>query len=322
MKFNRSILASGLCAMIVCGCEAQSGTVTPVPVAQGRMHRASGSWIERGSSGADLLYIANQTASTGGPGNVYIYTFSSGALVGSLSGFQNPWGICSDSAGNVFVTDYDAADIVEYAHGGTSPIRTLSDTHQPIACSVDGRSGNLGVANSDLTVNIYQKAHGVGQTYSVGFSPKWAAYDTAGNLFVDGIGNPFRVAELPRGGDTFVNVLLEGHTRGFPPAGLQWNQNELVLGSANPYQYGCCGKVFRYTIASGVGQKVGFHKIPGELENFAISGSKIVVADGGDYVQVYDYPSSKTALLTIKEPQYFSYGVTVSLAPTASRIRK
>jgi hypothetical protein len=44
-----------------------------------------------------------------------------------------PFGECSDSAGDVFVAAYanssmNSSTIYEYAHGGTSPVATLSDS--------------------------------------------------------------------------------------------------------------------------------------------------------------------------------------------------
>src|SRR5580704_9380706 len=97
--------------------------------------------ISGGSSSA-LLYISSPSN-----GNVYFLTYPKGKLVGTLTGFQEPFGLCSDTAGNVFIPDSEAGDVVEYAHGGTSPIVTLNDVgYLPADCSVDPLTGNLAVA--------------------------------------------------------------------------------------------------------------------------------------------------------------------------------
>jgi hypothetical protein len=277
------------------------------------------SWIRQSSSSGSLLYISARTYISG-PGAVYIYSYPSGTLVGTLTGFIDPYGICSDKTGNVFVTDYGANDIVEFSHGGTSPIQTLADEDSPIGCSVDGKTGNLAVSNSYSTVSVFKKAQGNPQTYSVTFSPRFIGYDDDGNLFVVGSDNPFPVAELHKGASAFQSVTLDRRTRDFGPAGLQWNEGDLVLGSANPEQYGCCGKDFRFAISGSVGQQVGKHKVPGELVNFFINGSTIIVVTGGFAINVFDYPASKAILMTIKGPAN-SFGITISVAPTHSRVR-
>jgi len=286
---------------------------TPIdsPAVRGQSAARSGSWMLPDASTGDLLYVANK-ANDSGPANVYVYSYSDGTLVGTLTGFVNPQGLCTDESGNVFITDEDGYDIVEYAHGGTSPIQILTDPQEPTACSVDVKSGNLAASNHENSASVYKHATGVPKTYAVPFRAFFAAYDSRGNLFIDGYANPFAVVELIKGGSSFQNVTLEGHTRNFLPAGLQWNAGQLTFGSSNPPQYACCGRFFRYKIAGGTGEKTGSHGIRGSLADFYIYGSNVIVTDGGNSFSVYSYPTGKTPLQTIKEPGHSAYGVTVS----------
>ena len=53
---------------------------------------------------------------------------------------------CSDSKGNVFISG--GTEVVEFAHGGTTPIATYSIAYYPATgCSVDPESGSLAVVN-------------------------------------------------------------------------------------------------------------------------------------------------------------------------------
>ncbi len=309
-------LSVAFAVLVGCGGQAAPGALPERrAVAQ---HLIARSWMLADLSGNDLLYVAN-TASDSGPANVYAFSYPDGTLVGTLTGFVNPKGICADKSGDVFITDEDGYEVVEYAHGGTSPIQVLADAHEPTSCSVDMKSGKLAVLNRDHSASVYKHAAGAPTTYATPFMPYFAAYDNRGDLFIDGYANPFAVAELVKGGSSFQSVSLEEHTRGFQPAGLQWNVGLLALGSANPYQYACCGRFFRYDIAGSIGVKTGSHGIRGSLSDFYIYGSNVIVTDGSSSIDVYSYPRGKTPIQTIKEPGHTSYGVTISIAQTHPR---
>jgi hypothetical protein len=169
-------------------------------------------------------------------------------LLGKLTGFGFPYGECTDKAGDVFVVDWAKADIVEYAHGGASPIATLNDPgYYPIGCSVDPTTGNLAVANFGgicLTcsppgnVAIYQNASGSPTLYTYQ-SPAYyfpPGYDNKGNLFVEiqTTAGQNLLAELPSGGSSFTTISLSGWTINFP-AGVMWD-GSYVAGSDQEYK--------------------------------------------------------------------------------------
>lgn len=69
-------------------------------------------------SAQDLLYVSSAN------GDVYVYTYSGGQLLGKASGLIQPVGECVDTDGNVFVAAYanysfTSSNIYEFAHGGT-----------------------------------------------------------------------------------------------------------------------------------------------------------------------------------------------------------
>jgi hypothetical protein len=69
-------------------------------------------------------------------------------------------GDCSNRTGDVFVPNN--TEVFEYAHGGTSPIATLSlPGNSGAACSIDPSTGNLAVvfSGSDADVAIFPKCH-------------------------------------------------------------------------------------------------------------------------------------------------------------------
>jgi hypothetical protein len=121
------------------------------------------SWMAPDAKKQDLLYISDVSDN-----EVTVYSYPSGKLEGTLTGFEVPTGLCSDKAGDVFVTDFEASEILEYAHGGTTPIATLSDPGQwPSGCSVDPMTGNLAVSNDEtpsvgegnLAIYAHARAH-------------------------------------------------------------------------------------------------------------------------------------------------------------------
>src|SRR5271166_2288634 len=178
-------------ALAVSGCAGSQPAFAPglspqsgMPAMHLRPQRRS--WMAPNVAGQDLLYVSN------GNGEVTVYRYWQHTLVGVLTDFTQPMGECADSSGNVYITDYAAKQILEYAHGGKSPTKTLNDSpDSPYACSIDPSTGNLAVANNDGTsqqgnIAIWTKASGSPAYYtnSLLFNFEGCAYDDKGNLLV------------------------------------------------------------------------------------------------------------------------------------------
>ena len=119
LRFDRRALGAGLAVAMLAGCGgAQSAMSRTIPRNAGpASHGVHKSWMKPGSSGGDLLYV------TVGGGDIDVFTYPGGALMGTLTGLQHPLGMCSDANGNVWITNTNGSSgyVLEYAHGGTSP---------------------------------------------------------------------------------------------------------------------------------------------------------------------------------------------------------
>jgi hypothetical protein len=228
----------------------------------------------------DLLYVTNYTM-------VDVFSYPQGELEGELTGFSSASGSCTDSKANVYIADYNENTIVEYAHGGTQPIRTLRVPGSgPSSCAVDPGSGDLAVTvagtvtgvGADLA--IYRKAKGRPKIYAdpaiSGYA--YCAYDNAGNLFVDGTpasgyGYDFELAELPRQAKSLEAVNLEGGVSW--EGGLQWDGQYLVVGQpVRP-------EIQHYSISGGYGTLVGTTVLTGayDARQFILAGKKAIVVN-------------------------------------------
>lgn len=173
-------------ALMLAGCNgaidglgASPGTTRSV-LAADRTHHG-GSWMAEGITSQDLLYVSNED------GVVNVYRYWQHTLTGVLTDFTQPMGECVDAAGDVFVTDYYAKTLVEYAHGGKKPIKTIDDSpNRPMGCAVDRLSGNLAVANfnqgyGEGNLSVYLHGKGKPTVYAGDFTA--CVYDDRGDLF-------------------------------------------------------------------------------------------------------------------------------------------
>ncbi|MBV9699272.1 MAG: hypothetical protein JO078_04010 [Candidatus Eremiobacteraeota bacterium] len=285
---------------------------TQAPAARSVAER---SWMSPDAKRKDLLYVSDENTN-----DVYVYSYPQLVLKGTLTGFNAPFGECVDKDGSVFIANDNASQILEYAHGGTSPVATLSDPgYYPRGCSLDPVTGNLAVANivgSSLTqgnIAIYKGAKGSPSAYYSDpkvYNVYGCAYDVAGNLFVPGenqASSAFAFAELPHGAKKFTNISLDVPIR--YAGGVQWDGKYVAIGDgySNIYQFSIKGKR---------GTKVGdtvLNGYPRDAE-FWIQGSNVVVPDSGrKRVDVFPYPGGGSPVSHIKG---FSYptGAVVSTA--------
>jgi hypothetical protein len=279
------------------------------------LRSANASWIAPDAKNQDLLYLSDY-----GDGTVRVYTWPKAKSVGTLSGFRRATGECVDPAGDVWITSYVSAEIVEYAHGGTTPIATLSDPGEyPISCSVDPTTGNLAVGNIETTGNgqgsvaIYPGAQGTPTLYADPSIDRvfFIDYDGKGNLYVDGRPNSsggFVFAELPKGGGSFTDITLD-QSIGMP-GGVQWNRNEVVVGDQQaPY-------IYRFRITGSSGTETGDTPLNGgdDVVQFCIQGKKVVApnADSGN-AMLWTYPAGGSATKTI-DGLNLPFGAVVSKA--------
>jgi hypothetical protein len=242
-----------------------------------------------------LLYVTDYYADA-------VQVYRDDALVGTLTGFRGPDGICNDRSGDVWITNNLGASVVEYAHGATAPTAKLRDPKvYPLGCSVDPTTGNLAVANIYATngthgsVAIYAGAQGSPAYYS---DPEmyyvyFCGYDGSGNLFVDGrnTSGGFQFAELPKGSSTFRNITLSGGTIYFP-GNVFWDGTYVAVGDQQ-YQSEASSAIYRTTGAGGqivsVVQMLGAQDVIG-FYIFSPTRSLIAPDAALNDVGLYKYP--------------------------------
>ncbi len=258
------------------------------------------SWTLPEAKSQALLYVAD--AGTGSQAAVDVFSFPGLKLVGKLSNGYRPFGDCVDAGGNVYVVD--GPQVVEYRHGSSTPIRTISGPSESglsfnWSCAIDPSTGNLAVVTDDYgyfgNVYVYQHASGTPTEYGL-FTvliPSNCTYDPHGDLFVVGettISNPPAVNELRSGKRTF-GILHANDLQSLDGSGgAFWYGGQLVFGENGAYdaQYKIGGA--RDNRASQVGQT----PIPGvgsfHTGFFIVNGRLIQPSTNPNSVFVYTYP--------------------------------
>jgi hypothetical protein len=181
-------------------------------------------------------------------------SYQTGKVVGALN--VPGYGLCSDKKGDVFVLDDISYVIVEYAHGGTSPLQMLDNGDYALGCSVDPVSGNLAVTDATSGtggVLIYPNAQEAPQGYSDSdvYVFGLCGYDARGNLFFGGIGEtqPNLLAELPKGGSIITNFTLGDRLDAL--GGVQWDGKYITL--TDPPKH----EIYRLSLGKSSGKVVG-----------------------------------------------------------------
>jgi hypothetical protein len=240
-SLGRCALSSCVVVALLAGC---GGSQSPIG-APGAMPRSSAiathaergkSWMLSAASRHDLLYISSEDHES-----VYVYTYPRGRFVGTLTGFIEPFGECTDPAGDVFITDKNSSSgtgtIYEYAHGGTTPIAVLSDPEVALGCAIDPTTGNLAVSGGGVA--IYQHASGNPTMYdSSEFQFYYCGYDDQGNLYLSGTngqyGDQAQLVRLARGSSDFEQISLNAKLyTGTQWPSVQWGGRHLTV-TSNP----------------------------------------------------------------------------------------
>jgi hypothetical protein len=329
LRFVRRALGAAAAASMLVACAAsQLSGATPasLPTVAGTsvLSASMRSWISSGAQNGDLLYVSDAN------GAVYVYSYPAAKLVGTLTGFKGPAGLCSDRAGNVYVVDTPAVAVLKYAHGGKKPIEVLHVYgYYPQGCSVDATTGDLAVANyasnpqlGPGSVTIFRKGRGMGTSYQASNFNEYffCGFDAKGNLFVDGTNagtTQTELAELPHGGASLTGITLKQNLGPFPGA-VQWDGKYVALEDATT------NALYRIKVTGSNGTVAGTLRFKGDrsslLAQFWIAGSTIVVPYGVvkrtvRKIGFWPYPAGGAAAKSIQAPTGASelFGSTVSV---------
>jgi hypothetical protein len=182
-----------------------------------------------------------------GTHEAYMFDVTTLALTGTITGFVQPQGECSDNKGNVWITDAQAQTTYEVSHEGRLE-NELSANGYPVSCAWDPTTGNLavtdqiGASGGGGYVAIY-KTGSAPISYSI---PKvyyynFVGYDASGNLFVDGrtTRGVFALMEMPKGTAKIQIVKVKGG-KIYYPGMVQWDASasDLIVGDQS------CGNVY------------------------------------------------------------------------------
>jgi hypothetical protein len=318
MNLRMGSLALLTMVMFVLAACGGSGTTSAVPqnaMAQSQPHQMSG-------SSGDLLYAG------AGANRVFVLSYPEGKLVGRLSISSRAWGLCSDTDGNVFVTE-DSGAVVEYAHGGTSPINALS-ARGAFSCSWDPSTGNLAVVERPNSIAIFSGASGTAQTYTdASFNEfNYCAYDDKGNLFATGqVNGPYQyaLAEFDTGSGSFKTITLNERVDFLDD--LQWDGKYLAI---DDFYY--TGTIYRVRVSGSSGTIEGTTSLGGAqfygfwtwLKNGTFISPIYTGYDKDSLMDFWSYPSggNPKKKLPNRVGVRRIWGITVSVAPSGARIHR
>ena len=237
------------------------------------------------------------------------YSFPAGQLVGTISGISSAQGECTSkkSHGKWWVVATGSNQVLEFAHGGTTPIATINiSAGVPASCAVDNGTGNLAVTmiNNDNVV-VYARGSGSGTTYAAPFQPFFSGYDSKGNLFVDGSGQT-PLAELAKGGSAFIPISTD-QTIVFS-GGVQWDGHYLAVGDQET------SDVYRFNVSGSSATLVGTTPLNGgNAGGFWIQKHRLVTSQSGD-VDLWKYPAGGSPVKQIAGGFYGPLSMMVSTA--------
>jgi hypothetical protein len=298
-----------LVATMLGGCASPSQLAVPAGTAPGASHRTTKS--------PDLLYVSDV-----GKNEVFVFSYPQGSLVQTLQGFSSPVRLCSDTAGNVFITNTNARDILKYAHGGSNPIATFRDPgYLPTDCAVDPTTGTLAVTNygpsgsNTGSIAIYKNGKGQAKILHAPGAQGYlfCTYDTAGNLYVDALNYTYDLLmlELPKGSTKFKKILLNQLLQAW--GGVQWDGKYLAIsdGSSTVYDFAIKGTKGTKIRTVSLGTAIN-------VVQFWLDGSTLIGPDGPNGakhdVGLWNYPQGGSPTLRIGDGVLENpSGATVSL---------
>lgn len=314
--------ALGVSAVLIAACGGAHTPLGAVPEAGAR----SESWMLPEAKAQDLVYVSQTGPSKP---STYVLSLPRGDLVGHLNVSGS---LCSDNAGNVWIAEgsnrYEKGKLLEYAHGGEKPIRTLRASNlSPWACAVDPTSGNVAAADGGHEIDIYKSGNTRPEVVTnKNLNLIDVTYDNSGTLLILGGAvikshQKLEVAELPKGA-TKIKLLRGFHTGILGHSGFQWEDKNLTLGDAlNEGGH----EIYRYEAGRRIKSRGVVELANGDfayLARYWIQGSKAVATawcGSGTCAPIflYNYPAGGEPIKELGEGivPWQGGAVTISVAP-------
>lgn len=199
------------------GSRVQSSAPALLPWARLPMH-ANGK--------STLVYAADSRT-----GYVNVYDYSTGAQVGTIAGKFLFSAGCVDAKGDVYIAT-GSGEVIEYAHGGTTPLTTYSPGGDLVGCSVDSEGDLAVTASSPGIVTIYEKGNPRrSKTYSNSECEITSAFGYDNKSDVIGLGsyNSVFVCAVLHGAKAETTLATSGITVK-APNGSMWDGKYIEVG--------------------------------------------------------------------------------------------
>lgn len=231
----RFVLNIVIGAAMLAGCDASrpitiSGVVPPDQPGEVRAD-GSKSWMKPSASKA-LLYFDDDTTD-----DTYVYEYPSGKLVGKLTGFHDPQGMCVDQKGDIYSTNPQVGLLLEYAHGGTRAINIYERPDSGLGgCSVGANGDVAATGRGDVCIWKGGIAAGsptcIDGNESIGCAGlSTFGYDHDGDLIGVGTARRGRITAcmIPVGKSTMEKLSTSGMKSNFSPTGTAWDGKYITL---------------------------------------------------------------------------------------------
>lgn len=302
---------AGLCAVLgmLWGCAGSQPSTAAgafVPPEQALSVRHAQAPAIHGSTDGSLIYATDGS-------KIYVYSYPAGTLVTQITKYFGPYGACGDSAGNVYVMTHIGSGrhnerVEKFAHGGTTAISSIAVPRNSSDCAVDPNSTDFAVAGTS-GLWVYAGGKGPPHLYSDPnfFFVESCVYDNAGNIFLSGISvySKFILAELPKGGDSLVDIATDIKTD--DPTALRWDGEHLAVIIIPDRRGGA--QVKQLEISGSSARSVGkVHIFPTKHGYFRhpygwIDSNLFFWTYSYEYLGVWDYSQGGKPLLAKKVPQ-------------------
>lgn len=342
-SLGRTAFGIGAAIAILAGCAGQAG-VPSGGTPSGRVPP-----VRRAASSQDLLYVDDSGVDYS-RSYVLGFTYPQGKHVATLTGFHRLAGECSDAGGDVFVVapgeeSSNPTTVYEFAHGGSTPIATLSEPGLGLGCAIDPTTGNLAVANPYDGSNPYTKGYGDVAIFAgaqgnptMYYSSQFPAfyycgYDDEGDLYlsVSSGSDGYELASLAAGSSSSiepvnVNTPLYGGYA-FAPS-VQWDGKHMTVSSTlkegREERESSPINVYRLSISGSTATVIGTTKLSAPQNRHRgeswIQGNAIVGINyyhGRPQITFWPYPKggnpSREITHSQNPPGSLFVGVTVSV---------
>jgi hypothetical protein len=253
--------------------------------------------VPRAGSAGRLIYVSDSGSNT-----VYFYTYPGGKLEGSTDeGISEPQGVCSEQNGDVWVANTGTSQLLKYAHGSIMSSGSLTTSGEyPVGCSVD-KKGNVAVSDiistSDTEGNVEIFKGGKGSATSVTcpnlYRYYFLAYDSKGNIFVDGEDSSYAFAfcEIPSGSTSGEAIALNVNPEF--PGEVQWDGKYVAIADQDT------GTIDRFLIRGTRGTEKGTLVLDDATGWFSLVSRHRALSFVSQGLGLFKYPAGGSAIKTV-----------------------